>query len=309
MKADGVFEGGGIRGIAFAGALQAMEEHDVEWVRLAGTSVGSIIAALLAAGYSSQEIRKLLLDFDYHQLKGRTWLNRIPIIGNVIHLFVHLGFYNNHYLEQWIHERLLSKGVQTFADLPDERLKIIASDITNGQMIVFPDDLDRYGIDIEQFNISKAIAMSTSLPFFYRPVVWRTNNSKKSYIIDGGILSNFPIWLFDRENPEFPTFGFHFVKDEVHVQATIATPIHLAKSIFKTMMQAHDMKYFTASTSDRTIKIPTGDITATDFDLTEDMLAFLYQSGYDSAVKFLSKWDFEVHKQKRKLENTQDGST
>ncbi len=77
MKADAVFEGGGIRGIAFAGAIQAMEENNVEWVRLAGTSVGSIIASLLAAGYKSTEINEQIKSIDFHLLRGKTWLNRI----------------------------------------------------------------------------------------------------------------------------------------------------------------------------------------------------------------------------------------
>ncbi len=52
MKIDGVFEGGGVRGIAHVGAICALAEKGYEWERVAGTSAGSIIAALLAAGYS-----------------------------------------------------------------------------------------------------------------------------------------------------------------------------------------------------------------------------------------------------------------
>ncbi|MFB4159143.1 patatin-like phospholipase family protein [Geomicrobium sp. JSM 1781026] len=299
MKADAVFEGGGIRGIAFAGAISAMEEQGVEWVRLAGTSVGSVVAALLAAGYTSKEIRAMLETLDYEQLRGRTWVNRIPIIGTLYNLLFHLGIYKNNYLESWVHERLREKGIQTFADLPNERLKIIASDITNGQMLVFPDDLPRYNMTPKDLNISKAILMSTSMPFFYRPVVWKTKNQKKSYIIDGGLLSNFPVWLFDVEDPEFPTFGFHFIKEEIRANATIPTPFHLFQNIFRTMMQAHDLRHFNENTSERTIKIDTGEITATDFELNREEMQFLYNSGYESARTFMEGWDFESHKWKR----------
>ncbi len=65
MKADAVFEGGGVRGIAFLGAIQAMEEEKVEWQRLAGTSAGAVIAALLASGYKSDEIRDKMNDIDF----------------------------------------------------------------------------------------------------------------------------------------------------------------------------------------------------------------------------------------------------
>ena len=55
LKADAVFEGGGVRGIAFLGAIQAMEEENVRWQRLAGTSAGAVIAALLASGFKSHD--------------------------------------------------------------------------------------------------------------------------------------------------------------------------------------------------------------------------------------------------------------
>ncbi|MES9773939.1 patatin-like phospholipase family protein, partial [Priestia megaterium] len=146
MKADAVFEGGGVRGIAFTGAIEAMEESNVEWQRLAGTSAGSLIAALLASGYKSGEIRKELQNMDYAKFRGKTIINRIPLIGNLIELMIHLGFYKNDYLEKWVYGLLREKGIETFADLPADKLKIIASDISNGQMPVLPDDLPRYGM-------------------------------------------------------------------------------------------------------------------------------------------------------------------
>ena len=73
LKADAVFEGGGVRGIAFLGAIQAMEEENVEWQRLAGTSAGAVIAALLASGYKSHEIRGPLSEMDFSKLRGKTF--------------------------------------------------------------------------------------------------------------------------------------------------------------------------------------------------------------------------------------------
>lgn len=299
MKADAVFEGGGIRGIAFAGAIQAMEENNVEWVRLAGTSVGSIIASLLAAGYKSNEINEHIKLIDFHLLRGRTWLNRIPFVGNMAHLLLHLGMYQNDYIEKWLHNLLLKKGISTFADLPAGKLKIIASDITNGRMLIFPDDLPKYNINPATFSIAKAVMMSTSIPFFYRPVRLQTKK-QKAYIIDGGLLSNFPIWLFDAKNPRFPTFGFHFLKDTISAKATIPTPFHLAYNVFRTMMQAHDLRYLKGETLERTITIDPGEITATDFELSATQMDKLYQSGYQAASDFLATWNFEQHKKRRK---------
>ncbi|WP_045516629.1 patatin-like phospholipase family protein [Neobacillus niacini] len=299
MKADAVFEGGGTRGIAFVGAIEAMEEEKVEWQRLAGTSAGAVIAALLASGYKSYEIRKHLSELDFSKLRGRTIMNRIPIIGSLLELMFNLGIYKNEYLETWVDSLLSKKGIQTFADLPDGKLKIIASDVTNGQMLILPDDLVRYRLTLADLKVSTAVMMSASIPFFYRPVIWKSKDLYNSYILDGGLLSNFPIWIFDTDNPRFPTFGFRFVKDKVNINAVIPTPLHLFKNIFKTMLQAHDLRHLNEETKERTIQIPTGDINSTDFNLNEDEIDFLYKSGYTSTKEFLSKWDFEQYKVKR----------
>lgn len=300
MRADAVFEGGGVRGIAFIGAIQAMEEEHVEWQRLAGTSAGAVIAALLASGYKSFEIKDKIRELNFSTLRGRSILNRIPVIGSFLELMIHLGIYKNDYLETWMDSLLLEKGIQTFADLPEGKLKIIASDVSNGQILILPDDLDRYNIKPSDLKVSTAVKMSTSLPFFFRPVKWKSKDRNKSYILDGGLLSNFPIWIFDAPNPRFPTFGFHFIKDEVNIDPVIPTPIHLFKNIVKTMLQAHDLRYMNEETIERTIQISTGDINATDFELGEEEMNFLYQSGYTSAKEFLANWDFEKHKEKRK---------
>lgn len=82
-----------------------------------------------------------------------------------------------------------------FTDLSDlNKLKIIASDISNGKMVIFPDDLPNYGFLNYRFSIAKAVRMSGTIPFFFEPVKWRTPKWKQPcYMVDGGILSNYPI--------------------------------------------------------------------------------------------------------------------
>lgn len=301
MKADAVFEGGGVRGLAFTGAICAMEDEQVEWERLAGTSAGAVIAALLASGYRSAEILELLKAMDFSKFRGKSFLNYIPTVGSLFELMIHLGLYNNNYLEEWMDSILASKGIRTFADLPEDKLKIIASDVSNGEILIMPDDLSKYRMTPGDLKVSTAVMMSASLPFFFRPVIWKSKGRYKSYILDGGLLSNFPIWIFDsKEEPRIPTFGFRFVKDEIKMGAVIPTPVHLFKNIFKTMLQAHDLRHLTEETKERTIQIPTGGISATDFELSEEEMNFLYESGYSSAKAFLEGWDFEKYKEIRK---------
>ena len=77
-KADGVFEGGGVRGIAHVGALlEAEESFGYEWQNVAGTSAGAIIAALIAAGYRAGEIRDIIWNLDFTQLMDKAWEDRL----------------------------------------------------------------------------------------------------------------------------------------------------------------------------------------------------------------------------------------
>ena len=65
LRADAVFEGGGVKGIGLVGAVAAAEERGYQWENVAGTSAGAIVAALLAAGYNSEELRNVMQELDY----------------------------------------------------------------------------------------------------------------------------------------------------------------------------------------------------------------------------------------------------
>lgn len=297
MKIDGVFEGGGVRGIAHVGAICALAEQGYDCERVAGTSAGAIIAALLAAGYSCTELKDIINNVDYHQFTKKTLLDKIPLIGKGLNTWARLGIYSNIFLEEWLEDLLRKKGIYHFSDLPNPKnLKIIVSDISNGKMVVFPDDLPNYGFSNYRFPIAKAVRMSGTIPFFFEPVKWKTPKWKQPcYMVDGGILSNYPIWIFDSATiPRWPTFGFHFVKDEIQAEPVpYEEPISMFKGLFKTMMQAHDLRYFDKESKARTITIPTGSITSTNFQLTDAEKEWLYQSGYNAANKFLQSWNFK----------------
>ncbi|MFD3158791.1 patatin-like phospholipase family protein (plasmid) [Haloimpatiens sp. FM7330] len=212
-KYDGVFEGGGVKGVAFVGAICRLEEEGYELNRCAGTSAGSIIASLLAVGYSGKELRELIVNTDYNKFLDKN----ISIFdtGNILeksshayNLFMDKGLYSGDYFEKWMYNHLKAKGKTKFKDVcinGESRLKIVAADVSTGTMLILPDNLKKYGIDPMEFEISKAVRMSMSIPFFFEPVKLKNN-----YIVDGGILSCYPIWIFDVEGtPKYPTFGFN----------------------------------------------------------------------------------------------------
>lgn len=301
MEADAVFEGGGVKGIAFVGAIEVMEAKGYTWKRLAGTSAGSIVASLLACDYTSAEIKQLMSSLDYMNLLGRTGVNSLPLLGKALPLVISSGLYSNHILEQVMYDWLKRKNVETFADLPEGKLSILASNISNGKMVVFPDDLPHYGLGPSDLNIATAVRMSTSIPFFFQPCKWHTpRQSKPYYMVDGGLLSNYPIWLFDVDGtPKWPTFGFRLSEKRTYAQSIdINGPVTLLKGIFKAMLQAHDQRHVDEHAEERTTFISTGAITSTKFDLTKEDEQTLLSSGRAAAEIFLENWNFEAYKRK-----------
>lgn len=303
MKVDGIFEGGGVRGIGHVGAICALEEAGYEWARLAGTSAGAIVATLLACGYTGKELKEIMEELDYKKFITKTWLHYIPLIGLGLNLLFKNGLYKNDFEEEWLETLLLKKGIRYFDDLGERKLKIIISDISNGKMVVLPDDLTEYGLTTKDITIANAVRMSGTIPFFFQPIKLKTPTfDYPIFILDGGLLSNFPIWIFD-DHQEWPTFGFRLVEDEITGKPLDdQNPISFYKSIYQTMRQAHDLRHLTREVNERTIKIPTGKISSTDFNLTKKEKQLLYSNGYHAAKRFLNSWDFTKFKRNYPIE-------
>lgn len=306
MLVNGVFEGGGVKAIALAGAIKAAEERGIKFNQVAGTSSGAIVASLLAAGYTADELKQIISETPFTDFLVKSWLHQMPVIGPAVRLLVKKGLYSGQRLEQWIAEKLAAKGIRTFADLPRGKLKIIASDISQGKLLVLPDDIAQYGIDPQKFAVAKAVRMSTSIPYFFDPVVLRKAAKARRkgesfadqfiYIVDGGLLSNFPLWIYDEENsniPEkqqIPTLGFHLVGKQTGEPRRIAGPLSMFHALFATMMGAHDERYIEEQNRFRTIKIPTLGVSVTDFDITPEKSMELYKAGYAAAKTYFQKW-------------------
>lgn len=288
MKVDAVFEGGGIKGLAFLGAIERMEEAGYQWERLAGTSAGSIMATLLAAGFTGKEAKRIFMKFPYERIEHRTGISRIPYVGPWASLALYNGIFNLCTLEDWLTVHLRKKGVLTFGDLPKDKLKIVVADITQNRMTILPDDLPSYGVDPERFPLARAVRMSSSIPFYFRPT-----SLKGNVIVDGAILSNYPIWIFDREDsPRWPTFGFRLPgkkKNEEH--QIVKGPLQMAIAIVRTMMDGHDNRYVDTHSAARTIFIKDIEVGLTQFQLSLEDKEKLVQLGRDSAERFLAKWN------------------
>ncbi|UYO01682.1 MULTISPECIES: patatin-like phospholipase family protein [Paenibacillus] len=304
MIVNAVFEGGGVKGISLAGAVKAAEQAGVVFNRVAGTSSGSIVAALLAAGFSADEMSEIVKTTPFESFLHRAPIFNTKVIGPAARLFLKKGLYSGEALEVWIHHILAAKGVKTFADIPQGKLMIIASDITNGRILVLPEDLGKLGANPSRFAVSKAIRMSTSIPYFFDPVMLRMTGEAargKSfvdqfvYIVDGGLLSNFPLWLFDDAaegsgQKPVPTIGFQMVGRTTNKPHLIRGPLSMLQAMFETMLSAHDERYIEQENRFRTIKIPTLGVGTTQFHITPEESQQLYESGMQAGKKFFAGW-------------------
>lgn len=294
MKLDGVFAGGGIKAIAFIGALEAMEQKGFSFNRLAGTSAGGIFSALIKAGYTSKELKLEVESVDFQQ-----FLDPKPSIlpfsfMKWLGLYKRLGLYKGVEFENWLSEMLNKKGVSTFGDIETGSLKLIASDLTNGRLVVLPDDLPNYGMAPEKFSIARAVRMSSSLPYFFEPIKIYNGKGEASIFVDGGVLSNFPMWLFMNKKGsklKRPVIGFNLTPDLDKIQPNkINNAVEMFTSLFKTMRTAHDLRYISEEHAKNVVFIPVDNVNTTDFELKLQEKEDLIDLGRNETKNFLKSW-------------------
>jgi NTE family protein len=317
LGVDLVCEGGGVKGIGLAGAYSVLEERGYRPNNVAGTSAGAITAALIAAGYSSEELKRIVLEMDFRRFEDKSWEDHLPGVGVPLNLLLRTGIYKGEEFYDWLKSLLAEKNVHTFADLKatwekpkyESRLQVIASDISARRLLVLPRDADVIGERSDSLEVAHAVRMSMSIPIFFEPV--RAQNPATNHehvIVDGGMLSNFPVWLFDcdrGEMPRWPTFGLLLVEPDPKRPITERLPepehaphgargiVQLLSSMVHTMMEAHDRMYIEKEQFARTIPIPTLGVHTTEFAITPERKQAIYDSGRQAAEKFLQTWNFD----------------
>lgn len=292
MLINGVFSGGGLKGFALVGAYQVLEEKGYHFNHVAGTSAGAILASFIAAGYSAKEIERLLDELNIQSLLDpHKTIVPFPFM-KWIKLYWRLGLYQGKALENWFLEKLAHKGVYSFSDLPEGSLKLIASDLTNGRMIVLPDDLKLYGIAPQSFPVARALRMSCGIPFFFEPINLKVGSGDNVFV-DGGVLSNFPMWLFNDENGkrQHPVLGLKLSHQQSEVQQrTIKNALNLFEALFATMKNAHDERYISRKHENNIIFIPVDGYSSTQFDLEDETKKELLEIGRERTSQFLRFW-------------------
>jgi NTE family protein len=322
--ADLVLSGGGVKGIGLVGAVVALMDAGYRAQRVSGTSAGSIVGAVVAAAsmsdrLSPEEVKELALQLDYHKFTDPGPLERVPVLGPSWAVLRGTGIYKGDYAHDWVRSQLKNLGVATFGDLAirddsvpaEQRYKLVVTvaDVTTGQLVRLPWDYGRvYGLDPDEQSVADAVRASMSIPFFFRPVTLTGANGSTSTLVDGGILSNFPIDSLDRgdgRRPRWPSFGVTVLPNlpegndkliPALAPLRLLGPPHLLEDVITTAFVGHDQAYLSQPwVNARTIRVDSTDVGFLDFDISDNEIEAQYAKGYGAAEKFLSTWDFDAY--------------
>jgi predicted acylesterase/phospholipase RssA len=303
----GAFEGGGVRGAAYAGALEAAITAGVRFSRVAGSSAGSVVAAFVAAGASPASIRKRMLETDFTALTAPAEAKAAPFKKSGLPKAIRLirlfdskllgaieagGLFSTSALRTWVEDNL--RGVLAeqgrpvperpihFRDLPLP-LHIVATDVYQREPKVWSQETT------PDESVALAVQASCAIPVFFQPVL-----SGASVLVDGGAVSNLPTHVFPA-NRGLPgrfsdrTLAFR-LRGATSARASqfedakgyaLGLADTLVTSATRIQQSLQDGVYH--------IEIDTGEITATDFDrMTPDIRQKLYDNGVQAMRKFLA---------------------
>lgn len=291
---DSIFEGGGAKGVAYVGALDELARRNMWFRKVAGTSAGAITASLIAAGYDNEEIKTIVFGTDFNEFKDWRW----GIVPPWINLLIFGGLYRGRAFEKWISKKLKDKlGYEpTLKDLPIP-LTVIASDISDEDMLVLDADT------APDLKVSEAVRMSMGIPFYFNVFRWvgkYEGKIKTRRVVDGGLLSNFPLFIFENDGKKgVPVLGFmlHEVKEKKSLKTLLShileliilIPIvHILVKVIGTGLDAHDKRQIEVDDWARIVNIPVN-VGTTDFNITQEQKEELADKGREATAAELDK--------------------
>ena len=272
-----VFKGGGVLGIAYAGAIEALEKQGIlsQVKRTAGTSAGAVAAALISLGYSSKEIVEVLGDTNFKKFQDGL---------NALKLTTKYGLYRGEKLLTWLQEIIEQKTGNkhlTFAELEDQgykTLKVFASDLNTATLTEF--SLEK----TPDVKIAESIRASMSIPLFFDAWKFPDEKPNNHIYVDGGVLYNYPITAFEDLDK---TLGFFLDINEEDDGLDFNDVSSYLKHLFRTVLNAQDVDFFKTLESDKTtVIIKNKGIAITNFSLTKEQQDILYKEGKSATLKY-----------------------
>ena len=216
-----VFEGAGIRGIAYCGAIQEMETKNMmnKIEKVGGTSSGAMVALTISLGYSGKEIENIISTTKFKKFNDGSFF----FIGGINRLNKYYGWYKGKKMGKWLGKIIEQKTGNpdiTFEELHQKGFKdlyITGTSLKKQKAIIFSRET------FPNMKVRDAVRISSSVPLYFEPIFIDSNGTlifhpKQTHgldvLVDGGIVENFPIHIFDKETPDTNTIGFRLDHDD-----------------------------------------------------------------------------------------------
>jgi NTE family protein len=325
-----VFEGGGVKGIAYVGAMEVLEDKGIlkNIARVGGTSAGAINALLAGLNYTPAETKELLRRLDFRSFLDDTW----GVVRDANRLLNEFGWYKGDFFRRWIGERIAAKTGNPDATFND----IHAQRDSKGFREIFFVGVNLSTRFAEVFSyehtprmcVADAVRISMSIPLFFAA----KRSMRGDVYVDGGLIDNYPVKLFDREKyvddktllRTPPYYAAHnaglralgrSVSPYVYNVATLGFRLDSAKEIavFRdqaeperrqiddffsyvwalvgTVMETQSSQHLHSDDWQRTVYIDTLGVGTTDFGLSDERKSALADSGRTHTEKYFAWYD------------------
>jgi NTE family protein len=281
-----VFKGGGVLGIAYAGAIQVLESQNIlqQIQRVAGTSAGAITSALVALRYNAADIHNIVNATNFKSFEDKC---------DPLRVATGYGLYAGDAFLQWMQLQITNKGLAataTFADFQKAGML---------DLHVFSSDLNAQAVKEFSFAttpnvpVAEAVRASMSIPLFFKAWQFSNNNPDNHIYVDGGMVYNYPLDTFDIDNTANPqTLGLFLTNLGAPPAASDLGYDHLIKYVsatFDLIMDAQNINIMRdPEDQKRTINIDNLGISATNFGLTPQQETDLFNSGVKYTTAFLA---------------------
>jgi len=274
-----VFKGGGVLGIAYAGAIEALEEKGVlqNIKRVAGTSVGAVIAVLVALKYNSKEIKGILKTTSFKDFEDHC---------DPLRVATKYGLYKGDFLLNWIKGLIKEKTGNentTFGELYSNEylyLKVYATDLTGAILKEFSNE------ETPDVIVAESIRASMSIPLFFSAWQFTDNIPDDHLYVDGGVLYNYPITAFTDLNK---TLGFFLNIKKEDKPLEFNNMIKYVERLVDTLIQAQTIVFMADKKQvDASVFIDNLGISPTNFKLTETEQTDLFHEGKKSVLNYFS---------------------
>ncbi len=286
-----VFEGGGVKGVAYIGALEVLDKKGIlkDINRVAGTSAGAIVALLVGLKYSITEIRTILFNMNFEDFMD----DKAGFARDGYHLIKNYGYCEGKTLRNFIEKLVFDKTGNkhiTFKQLSFVGsyigLYFIGTDISNAERQVFSSKTT------PDVKIAEAVLISASYPFVF-PLSGLNSINPDNIYCDGGLIDNYPIRIFDYDgNINEETIGFRLSTKTKTISKNkpkkIDSMLDVLRQMASLLLDVQTKIYLNDEDWKRTVFIDTLGVKTLDFDLTDDDKNNLIESGRENTLKFLN---------------------